>query len=263
MIALAILAQDVGAAARASVAPAGFLERLATPLAGFIAILAVAVAARALLRRRVDWRGVAVVIAVLALNWLLLVSGKVVQLEIDGLRWNWPGKLAAIAATFLLIWRWPGIAWRDVGLTWRQTPGSTRPMLAVLAAYCAAVWGIEYAIDGAAGLALPPAETLAFQATMPSLDEEPLFRGLALLLLMRALGSPGPGLWFGPAAVALSLAFGLNHAVSLSDGLHFNAAAFALTGSFGLAATWMRLRSGSLIFPLILHSTTNLGLAFL
>ena len=79
-----------------------------------------------------------------------------------------------------------------------------------------------------------------------------------------AFASPPPsGAWFGPAAIALSLAFGLNHAVSFSDGAHFNTAAFALTGLLGMTATWMRLKSGSLVFPFLLHSVGNLGLAFI
>lgn len=264
MIELVALAQDVGAAAKATVPSAGFVSRLLVPVPGFAAILAVAVFAQTALRRRVWWNGVFIVIGILALNWLLLVAGKMIQLEWTSLSWNWPGKILAVAATLVLIRVWPAEPARDLGITLKQAPGSVPPVLAVFAAYCAFVWGIEFWLGGAEGLAMPKAETLAFQALMPSLDEELIFRGLTLFVLARAFASPAPsGVWFGPAAIALALAFGLNHAVSFADGVHFNPAAFALTGLFGLTATWMRLKSGSLVFPFLLHSVGNLGLAFI
>lgn len=264
MIELVALAQDVGAVAKSTVPSAGFWERLVTPLGGFVAILAVSLIVHAALRRRVWWNGVFLVIGILALNWLLLVSGKMIQLEWTALSWNWPGKILATLMTAMIIWRAPVDPARDLGLTLEQTPGSTGPVAIVFALYCALVWGIEFWLNGAAGLVVPSGETLAFQAVMPSLEEELLFRGLALFVLARAFASPLPsGVWFGPAAIALSLAFGLNHAVSYSGGWHFNGMAFALTGLFGLTATWMRLKSGSLLFPFLLHSASNLGLSFL
>ncbi len=264
MIDLVVLAQDVGAAAKATIPPAGFWARAMTPLPGFVAILVVAGFAQTALRRRVWWNGVFLVIGILALNWLLLISGKMAQLEWTSLNWNWPGKAMAIAATLILLAFWRVAPARDLGLTLKQAPGSVPPVLTVFAIYCATVWGIEYWLDGAAGLSVPDTETLAFQAVMPSVDEELIFRGLALLVLARAFASPPPsGVWFGPAAIALSLAFGLNHAFSVSNGVHFNWEAFVLTGAFGVTATWMRLKSGSLVFPLLLHSATNLGLSFI
>ena len=264
MIELVALAQDVGAAAKATVPSAGVAARLMVPVPGFAAILAVALVAQAALKRRVWWNGVFIVIGVLALNWLLLVAGKMIQLDWTDLGWNWPGKVLAVIATLALIRVWPADPARDLGLTLKQAPGSTGPVLTAFAAYCALAWGFEFWLGGAEGLTVPSAETLAFQAVMPSLDEELIFRGLALFVLARAFASPPPGgVWFGPAAVALGLAFGLNHAVSFADGVHFNMVAFALTGLFGMTATWMRLKSGSLVFPFLLHSVGNLGLAFI
>lgn len=264
MIELIALAQDVGAAAKATVPSAGFFARLMVPVPGFAAILVVALFAQAVLKRRVWWGGVFIVIGVLALNWLLLVAGKMIQLEWTSLNWNWPGKVLAVIATLVLVRVWPAEPARDMGLTFKQTPGSVRAVLAVFAGYCVLVWGFEFWLGGAGELTVPAAETLAFQAVMPSLDEELIFRGLALFVLARAFASPLPsGVWFGPAAVALGLAFGLNHAVSFADGVHFNAAAFVLTGLFGMTATWMRLKSGSIVFPFLLHSVGNLGLAFI
>ncbi|BCW87602.1 hypothetical protein sos41_07320 [Alphaproteobacteria bacterium SO-S41] len=261
---LAILATDVGAAARSTVPTPGLIEKLSIILPGLAVIVIAALGVQFLLRRRVDWRLVALVVGILLLNWLILVNGKAIQLDLIGFQWNWLGKAIAVAATLTLVWLLPSVDARDVGLTLKQAPGSTRSVLVVLVLYCAFSWGTELLLEGG-GLRLPTFETLGFQAIMPSADEELLFRGLALVLLARAFGEKLPaGSWPGPAVIALTVLFALNHAVSFAGGtVHFNAAAFALTGLFSLVAFWMRLRTGSLLFPFLLHSATNLGLSFI
>lgn len=260
---LTILA-DVGAAARSTVPAAGLVEKLAVVLPGLAVIVIAAFGVRLASRRRVDWRLVALVLGILLLNWAILVSGKAIQLDLIGFRWNWLGKAVAVVATLALIWLIPSVNARDVGLTLTQAPGSTRPVLGVFILYCAFSWSAELLIgDGA--MHVPTAETLGFQAVMPSADEELLFRGLALVLLARAFGENLPASsWPGSAVIALSVLFALNHAVTFAGGvLHFNAAAFALTGLFSLVVFWMRHRTGSLLFPFLLHSATNLGLSFI
>lgn len=262
--ALAILATDVGAVARSTVPAPGLIEKLAIILPGLATIVIAAFGVQFLLRRRVAWRLVALVVGILLLNWLILVNGKAIQLDLFSFEWNWLGKAVAVVTTLTLVWLLPSVDAHDVGLTFSQARGSKRPVLVVFVLYCAFTWSVEFLI-GEGTVHLPTAETLAFQAIMPSADEEALFRGLALVLLARAFGEKPPaGSWPRPAIIALSVLFALNHAVSFAGGtIHFNAAAFALTGLFSLVAFWMRVRTGSLLFPFLLHSVTNLGLSFI
>nr|WP_284053443.1 CPBP family glutamic-type intramembrane protease [Stakelama marina] len=53
-------------------------------------------------------------------------------------------------------------------------------------------------------------------------------------------------------------AFGLAHGLGYGDGnYHFDAMLFALTAIPSLLAVWLRLRSGSVVFPVVIHNFGN------
>ena len=172
------------------------------------------------------------------------------------LEFNWTGKLLALTATLVLIAVLPGIDRADVGLTLRQSPSAWIgwSVLAVLVAINAYV---------AIALLDNPrhaAEAIAYQLTLPSLDEELFYRGLFLLALCRAFGDGPRILWapMGWGALITSVMFGLIHALYwTADGLSFSPTAFAITGSIGLLLVWLRLNTGSLLAPILLHSAIN------
>lgn len=95
--------------------------------------------------------------------------------------WNWQGKLLALVAT-LAIAALPIFGWRRVGLTLAQAPGSLKSALPVLVLYCAFFVGIAVAFPGGTA----SGEDIAFQLTMPGLEEEPFYRGILLFALDRA-----------------------------------------------------------------------------
>ena len=170
--------------------------------------------------------------------------------------WNWQGKLLALAAT-LAIAALPIFGWRRVGLTLAQEPGSLKAALPVLALYC----GFFLAI----GLAFPsdPAtsEDIAFQLTMPGLEEEPFYRGILLFALDRAYAGRWRflGVDWGWGALLSCLLFGLAHAFGFSDGAFaFDPLVMALTAVPSLIAVWARLRTGSLLLPIAMHNFGNL-----
>jgi hypothetical protein len=104
-------------------------------------------------------------------------------------------------------------------------------------------------------------ETLAFQLTMPSLAEEPLFRAILPALLSMALGSPWrfAGAQLGWWWLALGVIFGAGHGLhwSPSDGLVFQAMPIFETGLIGLWLGWLAARCGSVWPCVICHSLIN------
>jgi len=172
------------------------------------------------------------------------------------LEFNWTGKLLALTATLVLIAVLPGIDRADVGLTVRQSPSAWIGW---------SVLAILVAINAYVAIALldnprHAAEAIAYQLTLPSLDEELFYRGLFLLALCRAFGDGPRILWapMGWGALITSVMFGLIHALYwTADGLSFSPAAFAITGSIGLLLVWLRLNTGSLLAPILLHSAIN------
>jgi membrane protease YdiL (CAAX protease family) len=174
---------------------------------------------------------------------------------VPGTHWNWQGKLLAVIAT-LAIARLPAFGWRRVGLTLAQAPGSLKAAVPVALLYCAFFVGVALAFPGdtAAG------EDVAFQLTMPGLEEEPFYRGILLFALNQAFIGRVRflGVEWGWGAVLSCLLFGMAHAFGFSKG-HFSldAMVMALTALPAFIAVWLRLRTGSLLLPIMLHNFGN------
>lgn len=169
--------------------------------------------------------------------------------------WNWQGKLLSLTAT-LAIASLPAFGWRRSGLTFVQAKGSLKTVIPVAVLYCLFFGAIAYLDHGDA--ASP--ETVAFQLTMPGIEEEPFYRGVLLLALDRAFTARIKvlGVECGWGAVLSSAVFGLVHALSFS-GHHFafDASMMAWAGLPALVAVWVRLRTGSVLLPVLLHNYGN------
>lgn len=205
-------------------------------------------------RSRFEWRWLLLAVALVLFNNSLLsrLYGLVPALGDD---WNWTGKMLALAGT-LAIASLPLFGWRRVGLTLAQRPGSLRAAIPVALLYC----GFFLAI----ALVFPSdptsAEDVAFQLTMPGLEEEPFYRGILLLALDQAFRGRVRflGVDWGWGAVLSCFAFGLAHAFSYSDGgFSFDPLVMALTALPSFIAVWLRYRTGSLLLPVLLHNFGN------
>jgi hypothetical protein len=168
--------------------------------------------------------------------------------------WAWTGKVLATAG-LLLVAALPWFGRRRCGVTLAQAPGS-RPAWVVFAVLAVAIFAGAWSTgDGADDL-----DTIAFQWTMPGIEEELFYRGLLLLALNEALDA-GDRVRFagiGWGGVLSSVAFGLGHALFWrDDGLSFDALAMALTGGPALLLVWFRARTGSLLLPVLAHNVAN------
>jgi membrane protease YdiL (CAAX protease family) len=201
-------------------------------------------------------------------RWLLVAAGLVVLNDflltrgyglLPGLfppsDWNWQGKLLALAAT-LIIAALPNFGWRRSGLTIAQAKGSLGSCVPVAILYCVffAVLAHFFPSDS------PSRETIAFQLTMPGLEEEPFFRGILLLALDQAFRGRIRllGVDWGWGAVLSCALFGLAHAFGFSQShFHFDLSTMALTALPSFIAVWLRLRTGSVVIPILLHNFGN------
>jgi len=106
----------------------------------------------------------------------------------------------------------------------------------------------------------PTAENVAFQMTMPGIEEELFYRGLLLYAFDRAFAGRWRwlGVEWGWSAVFSSALFGLAHAFGYgADGFAFDPKTMALTAVPAFLAVWLRLRTGSLLLPIVLHNFGN------
>lgn len=170
-------------------------------------------------------------------------------------QWNWQGKLLALGVT-LAIAALPAFGWRRVGLTLTQQPGSLKASIPVVALYCAFFVALALAFPNGEA----DREEVAFQLTMPGLEEELFYRGLLLLALDQAFTGRVRflGVEWGWGAILSSLLFGMAHAFGFSDGqFSFDAMTMALTAIPSLLAVWLRLRTGSVLLPVLVHNFGN------
>ena len=190
-----------------------------------------------------------------AVNDALLTNAYGLLPNMIGGEWNWQGKILALAAT-LAIASLPAFGWRAVGLTIRQNAGSLVSAIPVALLYCAFFLAIDLAFGGSPGTG----EETAFQLTMPGLEEEPFYRGILLFALDRAFTGRVRflGVDWGWGALLSCAVFGLAHAFGYSDGaFSFDPMYMALTAIPSLLAVWLRLRTGSLLLPILLHNFGN------
>ncbi len=226
-------------------------------IAGVLTLLLVAGGALGVLQRdRFSLRWLLAAAALVALNDALLTDGYgLIPNLFRSSHWNWEGKVLALSAT-LAVAALPAFGFRRSGLTLAQANGSLKRALPVAMAYVAffIVIGRLFPDTGA------NAETVAFQLTLPGLEEETFYRGILLLALDRAFTGRIKflGVEWGWGAVLSCALFGLAHAFGFSHGhLTFEPVTMALTALPSFLAVWLRLRTGSLLLPILLHNFGN------
>lgn len=218
-----------------------------------VAALAVLAAVATGTRLRSGWLLVA--LGLMLLRDVLVLRGfGLVPDPFAASRWNWTGKLLATAG-LLAVAASPAFGFRRCGLALRQAAGSALAWW-VFAGFAALFFGLAWhGRDGADGL-----DTILFQWSMPGIEEELFYRGVLLLALHEAL-DPGPSRRFagiGLGGMLSSVAFGLGHALFYRDGsFSFEAMAFFLTAGPALLLVWFRVRTGSLVLPVLAHNVAN------
>jgi hypothetical protein len=206
-------------------------------------------------RRSFSARWLLIAALLVAVNDALLALGYGWLPDVVGGTWNWQGKLMALAAT-IAVAALPSFGLRQVGLTLSHTAGGLKAAAPVAAAYCGVfvVMALLFPAEAAS------AEDFAFQLTMPGLEEELFYRGALLFALDQAFRGRKRllGVDWGWGAVLSSMLFGLTHAFGYSDGaFSFDPITMALTAIPSFIAVWLRLRTGSLLLPVLLHNFGN------
>ncbi|MGL5818693.1 MAG: CPBP family glutamic-type intramembrane protease [Phycicoccus sp.] len=177
---------------------------------------------------------------------------------VDGVGWNYDGKLVAIVALLVLASGMTTGRPADAGVTTRLHIGRW-PWL--LGGYAVLVVPLAFVLGPLVDRSV---EETIFQLSMPGLDEELFFRGVLLLLLDRGFGTPWRvyGIRLGWGFVCSTVLFILSHVVLVEgSGQPYLSApdldrivAFAM---FCLAVTIVRHATGSVWTSALAHNVTN------
>lgn len=101
-------------------------------------------------------------------------------------------------------------------------------------------------------------ETLAFQISLPGIDEEIMFRGILLGLLATALKDSISFLG-NPSVLLTAILFGFMHALTLDKNfsIRFEAIYFLQTGFAGYIWGWITIKSRSILLAILSHNFSN------
>ncbi|MNH77902.1 CAAX amino terminal protease self- immunity [compost metagenome] len=209
-----------------------------------------------LMKGRVRWGWLVASFLLMAVYDAVLTRGYGnIPLSFGSSNWNWEGKALAVLLS-LAVASLPVIGWKRAGLTLKQDRRGLPGALVLSGLLVALFLGLALYFP-AQGFDL---DSLAFQLTMPGLDEELFYRGVLLLMLNEAFGKPVRilGAWMGWGAVLSSLAFGLTHALGYADGgFTFEPILMATTGVSALLLVWLREKTGSILLPILMHNYGN------
>jgi len=171
---------------------------------------------------------------------------------------NWSSKIYSIAFALILLFLLKNIITpHEIGFRIKQNNNSIIFSLIVILCF--------FIIASTIGILSKKGpfdvKTLLFLLILPGLNEEIIYRGFLLGLLNKIFDRNFKLLRtnFGWGAILISVAFGLLHGFNISSNykLQFDYATIILTGSYGFIYAFVRERSGSLVFPIIAHSSAD------
>ncbi|MDQ6531396.1 CPBP family intramembrane glutamic endopeptidase [Flavobacterium sp. LHD-85] len=209
---------------------------------------------------KINWKYLVFFILYFLADVFLQASGK--QLIDLDLKFNWSGKILSLILGLIIIFSVSKEERIKIGFTSKtNSPASLKFGLLVF-------FGFTF-FDIIFKLILFPKgnafdlETFLFQATMPGLTEEILFRGISLWLLDKAFAPTWNyrGIKFGWAFVIVTVLFGVSHGAVLDQDLHLKFDIITmvyLTLISSLSVGILRQFSGNLIYSILGHNTINL-----
>lgn len=174
------------------------------------------------------------------------------------LSWNWFGKLYAIFGSILFLLVYKKQSPKDLFITLKQNPVSLKASLIITGLVIILSIGLGL-LGGKKDFNL---ETLMFQLTMPGFDEEIAFRGIMLGLLIPVLNDKitvGKIKLGNPAVLVTALLFGFVHSLFITKefNIDINLVTLISTGFYGYILAWLTKKSGSILFPIIIHNLGN------
>ncbi|HEY1772148.1 MAG TPA: CPBP family intramembrane glutamic endopeptidase [Gammaproteobacteria bacterium] len=183
--------------------------------------------------------------------------------------YNWQGKVLEISWPVLLAIFVPAFSARRIGFTLPEQRRSWRDLLLVCVLYAVVGVGLILVLLKGTHFGVGKPATYAYEATMPGLGEEFVYRGVFLLLLNEAFGRPWKlaGIQFGWGFIIVTAMFGMLHGIDVKAGatpvIHIYWSAMIFPAIIGVLLAWLRERGGSVWPGVLFHNFVNVLNEFL
>ena len=184
-----------------------------------------------------------------------------------GLYYNWIGVFLVIPWVLIILWLTP-LRGKDIGLTLKHRSGTITPAIMVTIGIIVFKGIIGVLVNGGQAAGSPPldavaVETLLFNITLAPLTQELLHSGLLLSLMIIALGGKKTDQKFDwnrviiLAIILTAFSHGIQFGLIYNAEFQFNLMAFIFPFIGKLLYAWLRLSTGSLLFPILAFSASN------
>lgn len=179
-------------------------------------------------------------------------------LDFIDLKMNWTGKIFSYVLAMVFLLSYKRIPLKQFGITLTQNDNSKN--FAIRTTIIVTIFMIGYCFF--IGRYKSSFENIMFQLTMPSIIEEITVRGILLTLLsMVFIKNLKIGkVYFGMGVIITAVLFGLWHGLSISNEFEItmNWIPFIYTGIMGFVLALVKEKTGSLLFPIIIHLIINI-----
>ncbi|WP_440054441.1 CPBP family glutamic-type intramembrane protease [Pseudoalteromonas sp. T1lg65] len=173
--------------------------------------------------------------------------------------------LFVVSATLLFKHFSKTLSWTQFGLTFNQKAGAVKAALGVLILLLSIRFVLAVLLGGDDGVMSP--EELLYLAVSLGTEKEVFYHGILLYSLTRSITSSSYSILGVPVTFAGVLSvgiFALDQSVITSATFpQFHWVSLLSTSVFGFGYLWLRVRTGSLVWPIIVHCSVVLFSQFL
>ncbi|MGB0366523.1 MAG: type II CAAX prenyl endopeptidase Rce1 family protein [Flavobacteriaceae bacterium] len=209
-------------------------------------------------RNKVNWKWVGIAVGLFLIHKIILFLGIKVLPDIIPGRYNWEGKIVSIIFLLFVAYLLFPKKFDEWGLRLSQNGDAKKAGISV--AIFTAIIGTFMALFYFSGTRQGIASDWLYQLTMPAIEEEFFDRGIMLLILDKAflLKWKFTKVNWSWGAIILILMFYLSHAISVDANWNMVIVwGDIMPFIYGLLWMYIRLATGSLLLPILLHGYIN------
>ena len=194
-------------------------------------------------------------------SYTRILGYKWIKLDALGLTGNWSGMLLSLAIALVFILYHSKAIRKDIGFTTVFNKRTIKLGILIFLGFLVFDFVFKMILfpkGGAFDL-----EQFVFQATLPGLTEEIVYRGILLWLLSKAFvpTKQVKGIFFGWGFIIVTFLFAMIHGVVLTEAMEFKVDSITIvyiTLITSLSLGILRKFTGNLILPTVGHNMVNL-----
>ncbi|MFD2825065.1 CPBP family intramembrane glutamic endopeptidase [Leeuwenhoekiella polynyae] len=194
-------------------------------------------------------------------SYTRILGYKWIKLDAMGLTGNWSGMLLSLAIALVFILYHSKAIRKDIGFTTVFNKRTIKLGILIFLGFLVFDFVFKMILfpkGGAFDL-----EQFVFQATLPGLTEEIVYRGILLWLLSKAFvpTKQVKGIFFGWGFIIVTFLFAMIHGVVLTEAMEFKVDSITIvyiTLITSLSLGILRKFTGNLILPTVGHNMVNL-----